>query len=249
VSWNNRVAPGWREADNDWSSGTVQRVDLIVDRVATLDAATPADVVAAVQDAGTVDLRGDDVLAAVLELLSGAPAPTPELTRTLAELRRWHDAGAHRRDGDDDGWYDDRAVAVMDAWFVPLVKAVFRPALGAAVDDGIRRPRSIDNVPSLTGGAYANGWYSQLVRDLARVRGAEPAPPGVPVACGDGDLERCRGVLWATLDTARRSTGDAPRLALFERIRFIPFATNPQSMRWVNRPTFQQVVSFGDGPV
>jgi hypothetical protein len=52
-------------------------------------------------------------------------------------------------------------------------------------------------------------------------------------------------VLWATLDTARRSTGGAPKMALLERIRFIPFLPNADSMRWVNRPTFQQVVGFG----
>ena len=245
VSWNNRVAPGWRESDNDWSSGEVQRVDLLATRAAELHDATPADVVRVAQDAATVDLRGAAVLGPVLDVLDSGPAPSAELASTVAALRRWQDAGAHRRDVEGDGWYDDPTVAVMDAWFPSLVEAVFAPTLGPAFDPPIRRPKTVDHAPSLTGSAYGYGWHGQLARDLHRVLGDRPTPPGVPIACGGGSLDRCRAVLWATLDAARRSTGGAPKLALLERIRFIPFLPNADSMRWVNRPTFQQVVGFG----
>ena len=245
VSWNNRVAPGWRESDNDWSSGEVQRVDLLATRAADLRDATPADLVQVAQDAATVDLRGAAVLGPVLDVLDSGPAPSAELASTVAALRRWQGAGAHRRDVDGDGWYDDPTVAVMDAWFPSLVEAVFAPTLGPAFDPPVRRPKTVDHAPSLTGSAYGYGWHGQLARDLHRVLGDRPTPPGVPIACGGGSLDRCRTVLWATLDAARRSTGGAPKLALLERIRFIPFLPNADSMRWVNRPTFQQVVGFG----
>ena len=248
LSWNNRIAPGWRAADNQWSYGPVQRVDLLVDRVARLGNTTPAELVAAVQDAATVDLRGDAVLPLLLAELDPDRAPSPELARSVRQLQRWHDSGAHRRDIDGDGWYDDPAVAILDAWFEPLVRAVFGPSLGPALDEPLRRPRSIDNAASLTGGAYASGWYGQLARDLRRVFGNEPVPGGVPRYCGDGDADTCRRLLWSTLATARDATLGLPRLTLLERIRFIPFLTNPESVRWMNRPTFQQVVAFGPRP-
>ena len=245
VSWNNHVAPGWREPDNDWSAGVVQRVDLLDRRAAALSDATPADVVAAVQDAATVDVRGARVLPTVLELLDRAPAPNATAAAARDELRRWVQQGAHRRDRNDDGWYDDHAVALVDAWFPRLVDSVFRPLLGDYLRPGTIRPKAVDNPPSQTGGAYAYGWYSTLVVDLERVGGARSTPPDVPVFCGDGDPEACAILLWQALDAARTAAGPLPRFAGFERLRFLPYVGNLQSMRWSNRPTFQQVVSFG----
>jgi acyl-homoserine lactone acylase PvdQ len=244
VSWNNHVAPGWREPDNDWDSGVVQRVDLLDRRAAALHDATPADVVRAVQDAATVDVRGALVLPDVLRILDGAPAPNATLAATRDELARWVDAGAHRRDRNDDGWYDDHAVAVMDVLFEPLVDAVFRPTLGTYLDrDDVRRPKTIDNPPSQTGGAFAHGWYSAVTSDLRR---AETGDPAAPAVCGGGDLATCRAALWHALTQAKDRSGPLPMLAVLERIRFLPYLFDLQSMRWQNRPTYQQVISFGD---
>ena len=244
VSWNNHVAPGWREPDNDWDSGVVQRVDLLDRRAAALHDATPADVVRAVQDAATVDVRGELVLPDVLRVLDGAPAPDPALAATRDELARGVAGGPPRRDRNDDGWYDDHAVAVMDALFEPLVQAVFRPSLGTYLDDAAaRRPKMLDNPPSQTGGAFAHGWYSLVSSDLRRLGAADPA---APASCGAGDVTVCRERLWTALAVARDRAGPLPRLALLERIRFLPYVFDLESMRWVNRPTFQQVVSFGD---
>lgn len=244
VSWNNHVAPGWGEGDNDWSSGVVQRVDLIDRRAAELRAATPADVVAAAQDAATVDLRGARVLPTMLALLDRAPAPSPDTAAARDELRRWLQDGAHRSDRNDDGWYDDHAVAVMDAWYPRLVDAVFRPRLGDYLRPGLIRPKAVDNAPAQTGGSYAYGWYSAVVVDLERAAGTRADAANVPVFCGDGDAVACAETVWRTLDTARRAAGPALRFAGLERLRFLPYVGNLQSMRWSNRPTFQQVVSF-----
>jgi hypothetical protein len=67
--------------------------------------------------------------------------------------------------------------------------------------------------------------------------------------CGAGDLAACRASLWAALDAAGNelaaSQGPDPAAwrsdATKERIGF---GFLPQSMRWTNRPTFQQVISF-----
>lgn len=251
VSWNNKVAPGWREPDNDWDAGIVQRVDTLAHRTEALIAAesgaiTPADVFVAAQDAATVDVRGELVMPEVLAILDTAPAPNADLAAARDRLASWVAAGAHRRDRADDGFYDDLAVSLMDALFEPMTRAVFTPGLGAYMGDGVRRPRVIDNPPSQTGGAFAHGWFSAVAHDLRRVRGAEPPAAGVPVFCGDGDLAACRRLLWQVLDSSRVAVGPFPRLAVFERIRFIPYATNANSVRWMNRPTYQQIVGFGD---
>jgi acyl-homoserine lactone acylase PvdQ len=250
VSWNNHVAPGWREPDSDWSSGSVQRVDLLDRSAARLRDATPADVVRAVQDAATVDLRGALVLPAVLEVLATGPAPSARHARIRDELARWVTEGAHRRDRDDDGWYDDHSVAVLDAAWDALVGVAVGPELRPFLAHPGRRPKLLDNAPSQTGGAYAHGWYSAALDGLTAVLAGSEDPAAASVddagpRCGAGDLLRCRDELWAVLATAADSAGPWPRLAAFERIRFIPYVFNLQSMRWQNRPTFQQVVSFG----
>jgi acyl-homoserine lactone acylase PvdQ len=245
VSWNNHVAPGWREPDNDWSAGVVQRVDLLDDRAAGLRRATPADVVAAVQDTATVDVRGALVLPTVLDLLEQAPAPNERARAARDELQRWATSGAHRRDRNDDGWYDDHAVALMDALFPRMVDAVFRPRLGDYLRPGLIRPKAVDNAPSQTGGAYAYGWYSTLVVDLERAAGERPTPRDVPVFCGDGTTTACAQLLWRTLDSAQAAAGPFLGFAGLQRLRFLPYVGNLESMRWSNRPTFQQVVSFG----
>jgi acyl-homoserine lactone acylase PvdQ len=249
VSWNNTIAPGWQAADNDWGSGGAQRVDLLARRAAELHGATPADVVAAVQDAATVDLRGELLAPTVLAVLEG-PAPTPALQEARDRLSRWVAAGAHRRDRDADGFHDDPTVALMDALWLQLVDRDFAPGLGPLVrDPHQRRPKQVDNPPSMTGGAYAKGWYSLVEDDLRAVTGATTSPAEPWEAperafCGGGDPAACREVLWQSLTAALWRVGDAPSPTWKEQIRFLPILTNTASMRWQNRPTWQQVMSF-----
>ena len=69
--------------------------------------------------------------------------------------------------------------------------------------------------------------------------------------CGNGDLAACRTSLWATLKQAADSLaavqGPNPRNwradANAERITFAPGILG-NTMRYTNRPTFQQVVEF-----
>jgi hypothetical protein len=68
--------------------------------------------------------------------------------------------------------------------------------------------------------------------------------------CGNGDLNACSAALWQSLDAAGNVLaavqGPDPSAwradATEERIRFSGFI--PDTMRWTNRPTFQQVVVF-----
>jgi hypothetical protein len=73
------------------------------------------------------------------------------------------------------------------------------------------------------------------------------------VYCGGGDLNACRASLWAALKSAADglavAQGSDPTQwradATAERIQFKPVLGLANSMRWTNRPTFQQVIEFG----
>ena len=69
--------------------------------------------------------------------------------------------------------------------------------------------------------------------------------------CGAGDLAACRNALWAALDAAaaelEAAQGADPARwradATAERVRFAG-GLLPRTMRFANRPTFQQVMTF-----
>ena len=246
VSWNNKVASGWSTADNDWGVGAGQRVDLIAERATRLHDATVADVVSAVQDAGTADLRGETLIPPLVSLLDATPAPDAHLAAVRDQLAAWAAAGAHRRDRNIDGFYDDPMVPVMDNLFAHVVSDTFEPSLGDYFnDEGVRRPNKVDTVPSLTGSAWSHGWYSLVAEDLRRVSGTEARPQGTTLACGAGDRNACSQILWRDLGQAVADAGPTREPTFLQRIRFLPFVFNGDSMRWVNRSTYQQVLSFG----
>ena len=83
------------------------------------------------EDAGTVDLRGDRTLPWLLKVIRSKPVTDPALKHAVRILGKWQKSGAHRIDRDGDGNYDDAdAVRVMDAWWPRLVRAQFEPKLG-----------------------------------------------------------------------------------------------------------------------
>lgn len=257
TSWNNKPAPGWASADDTWGVGSVQRVDLLDDRVRDLRDATPADVVAVAQDAATADLRATHVLTTVLAALDGRPAPSAELEDLRGRLTRYAASGGHRRDRDHDGLYDDPMAAVMDDLWEPVVHAVFGDVLGEYLASDARRPKTLEDPPSSYGSAFdATAWYSLVDRELRRTFDGSPRPDSVPAMCGGGDADRCADALWDALRRGRWMAqqrqpfaGDITRWirpTLNEQVRFIPFVINTATMRWTNRPTWQQVIQFGD---
>jgi hypothetical protein len=68
--------------------------------------------------------------------------------------------------------------------------------------------------------------------------------------CGAGSLSACAASLWQSLDAAGNDLAAAQGAdpaawradATTERIRFSGFLAD--TMRWTNRPTFQQVIVF-----
>ncbi len=258
TSWNNRQAPGFTAADDQFAYGPVFRSQLLDRRVEAALAAGPVDraaVVRAMEDAGTVDLRGDTVLPLLLDALGPTPpidgAPLPAIRDRLAA---WAAAGAHRRDLDHDGGYDDPiGPAIMDAWWSPLVQAMFDAPSGHAIAHfgiGVHDPPQ-----GHLGSAFDGGFYAHVQKDLRQVLGRPVVGPWSQTYCGGGVLAACRAALWASLFDAATSlraefgswdVATLKRTVADDQIEYAALglpAVPPAP--WINRPTFQQVVQLG----
>ena len=255
VSWNNRPAPGWGGSDAQWGWSSVYRADLLEDAILAEKPGTidPVRLVQMMEEAGLTDLRGRYVAPLALRVLESAAGAGPREQRMIELLREWISGGALRRDGDGNGDYDDSAaVAIMDAWWERLIRAVYDPVVG----DAGRFPVGFDNAPGLQGSAYQDGFYGYLWTDLSMALGDPVRSPTSRIYCGGsreagGTLASCSQrvleSLVATGDALAADQGGDPAGwrsdAEAERIRFLPGAA--LSMHWVNRPTTQQIAMFG----
>jgi acyl-homoserine lactone acylase PvdQ len=254
VNWNNKPSADVAAADDNWAFGSVQRVDLLNAGIAARQKHTLTSVVAAMNQAATQDLRVMRVLPAIAAVLQGSAAPSTRAQRMLDLLEAWRANGGSRLDRDLDGKIDDPGAAIMDAAWPRIGDAVLSAVLGPLVDRlAAFQPR--DDPPNPGGSSYFGGWYGYVDKDLRSVlaesKGLAP-PPGAFATrfCGAGNLGACRAALWAAIDAAgaqlQAAQGPDPSAwradATGERIRFAGFM--PDTMRWSNRPTFQQVITF-----
>ncbi len=262
TSWNNKQAPGFSANDANFFYGPVYRSQMLDHGVVPLVApsiTSRTDMIDAMEDAATVDLRGQQVLPLVLQVM-GATAPGGGDARRQDmhdRLAAWVAAGAHRRDFDHDGAYDDpQAPAIIDAWWPRLAHTVFDAAsghaidnLGITIDDGNRRAH--------IGSSFQDGLYGHVKKDLTRVLGLPQQGAFSRAYCGGGVLAACRDALWTSLDAAAAdleaefsspNVADWRRQVADEDIRHVPAGiTNVPAIAWQNRPTFQQVVQADVG--
>jgi acyl-homoserine lactone acylase PvdQ len=236
VNWNNKPARAFAAADDNWSYGAVHRVDLLNSALGK-GRVTPAGVVAAMNDAATKDLR-QTLVAALANAMAAAPAPSARETQALSLLRSWDGS---RLDANLDGKIDAPGAAIMDVWWPKLAVAVLQPVLGPLTDQ-LRTLAPLSDDASPTGSSFGAGWYGYVAKDL---RGGYATR-----YCGGGDAAACAASLWKALaaadDELAAAQGADPAAwrsdATKERIRFAGFLSD--TMRWTNRPTFQQVVVF-----
>src|SRR5207302_10414728 len=108
TNWNNKPAPGFSAADSNFAYGPVYRVQSLSDRIRailTSRLATPTDIINAMEDAGSVDLDGSQLVNQMASVLNGAGL-TPAQQTVLGTLQTWAAdpfwgsgvPGAHRRD-------------------------------------------------------------------------------------------------------------------------------------------------------
>ena len=250
LNWNNKPARGYASADDEWTWGSVQRVDLLwagIDRRATH---TLASVVGAMNGAATQDLRLLRVWPVVKDVLARGTG-SARAVAAASQLDAWLASGGSRLDADLDGKVDAAGAAFLDAAWPRLANAVLAPVLDAELRQELAR--LVPNDPALQpdGSSAYSGWWSYVHKDLRTLLARPVTGTYATRFCGGGDLARCSASLWAALDeTAAELTaaqGPDPSAwradATRERIVFAP-GILPRTMRGSNKPTFQQVITF-----
>jgi acyl-homoserine lactone acylase PvdQ len=250
VNWNNRPAPNVGAADSNFAYGSVQRVELLTSEIAKLGKHTLVSATAAMNKASTQDLRVAQVWPVVRDVLRVGSAPTERAGTAVALVDAWGAAGGNRLDRDLDGTIDDPAAAVVDAAWPGIADAVLGPILGSLTNRlAALHTRSDDAGPR--GSAYLAGWYGYVDKDLRTQLGRPVRAPFSRRYCGRAALAVCSRELWAAIEeaTARLEAAQGPVPSAWradatrERIRFVS-GVLPDTMRWTNRPTFQQLMSF-----
>jgi acyl-homoserine lactone acylase PvdQ len=224
TSWNNKPAPGFSAADNQFSYGPVYRVQSLSDRLKAIlktRLATPADVVNAMEDGCSVDLDGSQLVGPIAAVLHGASL-TPAEQQVLGILQGWSKgkfwgAGvgeAHRRDRSGSGSYEQgNAVAIMDKLYPRLAHAVFDPWLAPHatgepdIFGQLTGLNSLNDLPRAQGSAYDGGWEGYLQRSLQQAVNPAIAHGYSQVYCGgngsgaNGALASCQAALRSALDS------------------------------------------------
>jgi acyl-homoserine lactone acylase PvdQ len=250
-NWNNKPAPAFGSADDEWSYGSIQRVQLLDDAIAARQTHDLASVTSAMNKAATQDLRAaGTLLPAIVQVLSTGPAPSAREQQMLDLLVAWRGTGSSRLDRDLDRRMDAGAApAIMDEVYPRIADAVLSPVLGPQLEQ-LTAIAGRTNAPR-TG--FTGGRISYVDKDLRQLMGTQFRSPFQTRFCGGGDLDACRTSLWQAFVEAGNALaaaqgGNDPAAwtsdAVAERIRFAP-GLLPTTIRYTNRPSgIQQVITF-----
>jgi hypothetical protein len=162
--------------------------------------------VQAMEDAATVDLRGQEVYPWVRKVIGHTG--DERAAEALALLDAWARGGAHKRDLDGSGSFDESpAVGLMDEWWPLLVRGIFQPAMGPALVGRIAHVMAFHDGPDTDGDAYFLGWYGYVDKEMRTLLGARVKGRFSRTYCGGtrrrpGARGPCRRVLVRTLDAA-----------------------------------------------
>lgn len=264
TSWNNKQAPDFTASDSQWSFGPIYRVDMLNSRVeAGIESGEKFDraaVVDVMEDAATTDLRAQEILPVLLEIMGLTPPDGRDerLAAMREELELWLEFDGHRRAREKtDAVYETPVgPAIMDAWWEPLTYAIFTEQNSGdafrALDLGIH-----DSPDSHQGSSFNQGSYPHVYNDLTNMAGTPTDGAWDRIYCGDGNLEACRTVLWDSLEETIpllefefQGSDDPSAVSSWERtvaddqIEYSGLVVGVPPMNWVNRPTFQQVVQL-----
>jgi hypothetical protein len=246
VNWNNKPAPGFAAADDNFAYGSVHR-SLLLSGGLKPGKNTLLDVVNTMNKAATQDLRAVAVWPGINTKLALTPAPGARAEQMRTLVNAWLKSGASRLDRNGDGKIDDPGAAILDATWAKLAGGVLAPVLGTLTDQ-LATLMGRDDAPNVNGSAYIDGWYGYVDTDL---RNSDLRGQYANRYCGAGDATTCSKSLWAALDAAgsqlAAGQGADPSAwrsdATAERIHFAPGILTA-TVRWTNRPTYQQILSF-----
>jgi acyl-homoserine lactone acylase PvdQ len=273
TSWNNKQAAGFDAADGNYAYGPIYRSqsldEQITPRIAGSNKMSLPELIDSMEVAGTVDLRGTQVLPYILQVV-GTPS-NPQQAAAVSQLQAWVASGTHRIDRNQDGQYEDSTpIEILDAWWPRLVEAEFKPEMGAGFFDAVHNVQGFDNDPNNhgdhLGSAYQDGWYGFVSKDLRRLLGLPVSDGFSRTYCGGGSLSACRTALLNALSDALaespghlydedQSTPATDRVDTcpagnsdqwcWDSVRFRPIGgVTVPTIHWINRPTFQQAVEI-----
>jgi len=255
LNWNNHPAPGWGAADDEWGYASTHRMLLFQKLFRTTRTSGKTlklnDVVGVMNQAATQDTSVVNAWPNVKRvLLSGtaktisAAAPDAETAAFTQAIDTWATTnGASRVDTNLDGVFDESGVGNWGVAWPKLIDAIVGGRLDSDNVGGLWNVASRgDKTNNGAGVGIAN-------KDLGRLLGDTFKSPYHQTYCGGtGGLAACRTALWSALQQAKSvSITENP---LSQRVHFGP--VNPIdpvtgqefTMRWTNRPTFQQAVSY-----
>ncbi|HJQ43022.1 MAG TPA: penicillin acylase family protein [Jatrophihabitantaceae bacterium] len=212
VSWNNKPAPQFSAADDQYGYGQNFRSQMLVNQLqvqfaSTGNKVTRADVVQAMERAASQDLDGLTMIPLLLQYLQGHSEPAG-VQAMLDALTTWVQSGAHRKKAaPGDTQYDQAAaVAISDELVPNLIRSLYDGILaaggvgtvgntGGATDGGYSKlPMQFVNTPN-SGGAhlgssYDGGYEGYVSTTLQQLMGQNPAdafgPQITSRICGGG---------------------------------------------------------------
>jgi acyl-homoserine lactone acylase PvdQ len=215
VSWNNKPAPGFAAADDQYAYGQIYRSILLVNQLkhqfaTTSNKVTRANVAQAMETAASQDLDGVAVLPLLLKYLHGRSEPAGVQTM-LNELSAWVASGSHRikAKASDTQYLDASAVAIADEVIPGLIRTLYDPVLaagGVGSNGYTALPMSwVDYPNGHLGSSYDGGYESYLVSTLQQLLGHLPADGFGPAIttreCGGGPAT-CHATIDAALANA-----------------------------------------------
>ncbi len=230
ISWNNKPAPGFSAADDQYGYGAVYRSQLLVNQLQAQFAAHPggvqrSDVVKAMSFASTQDLDGTSVMPLLLQYLQGRSEPAG-VQSMLDQLTSWVNNGAHRvkANPSDTQYQHAAAIAIADELMPNLIESLYNPILGAGGLSGVGStggastpgyavlPMQFVNTPnsggSHLGSSYDGGYEGYLVSTLQQLLGQSPAD-GFGNEITDRECNGGPGTCLTSIDAALLKTYNA----------------------------------------
>ncbi|WP_375493547.1 penicillin acylase family protein, partial [uncultured Jatrophihabitans sp.] len=236
VSWNNKPAPQFAAADDQYGYGQVYRSIMLTRQLdAQLSAhggkVTRAQVVQAMETAASQDLDGVSVMPLLLKYLDEDASGLDQNDKDmLDQLKSWVADGAHRHKASpgDAEYQHAAAIAISDELMPNLIEALYDGVLkdggmGSAGSNGgatsvayAALPMQFVNTPNSggahLGSAYDGGYESYLVATLQQLLGQRPAD-GFGSAITNQECTGGPSTCRAALEAALTKTYDALQTA------------------------------------
>ncbi len=227
INWNNRTEAGYEAPDNIWLYGAVQRVDLLIRNLGRGGDLTPAQMVSAMNEAATQDVREVTDEPVLSKLLHGGRAPNARDAQMLALLDRWRRQGSSLLDRTGNGQITAPGAAIMAAAWPLMTSAWASTVLGGRLAAELNSFNPSWQAPP---NGQEKTWVEYLNKDLRTILGEHVRGRYAVRYCGGGKLKRCRRLMWGAINRAGNelqsqqgpNPADWHASATAQEIKFVP---------------------------